>query len=273
MGYKLVVTDMDGTLLNSEGYVSDENREVLKSLIDKGVHVAVATGRIFTSAKVFAKYIGMKTPIIACNGAVVRDLESGETIYSNPIKREDCLKILEVCREHGVYFHFYAEETFYTEKLERRSLKYSEWNKTLKEEERIDIRVIEDSFDVLKNGKEEIYKFVVMDDDLELLGKVRRKLEEVASVECSRSMHNNIEIMNRGVTKGKAVKRLADSLGIAAQDIICFGDNENDISMLEYAGMGIAMGNAENMVKEIAQYVTSTNDEDGVARAIKKFIL
>ncbi|MFT9497194.1 Cof-type HAD-IIB family hydrolase [Anaerosolibacter sp.] len=273
MDYKLIVSDMDGTLLNSVGKISDETERVLKDLMTQGVHVAVATGRIFTSARVYAKYLGITTPIIACNGAIVRNLSDGTTIYENHISREDCIKILNICKKHNLYFHFYTNDIFYTESLEYSSIKYSEWNKTLKEEEQIDIRVVEDPYEVVYNSDEEFYKFVIMDDNKELLEQVRGELETISTLECSKSWHNNLEIMNRGVSKGVAVERLAKSLGVKPEEVICFGDNENDISMLQFAGLGVAMGNAEDHVKASAKYVTDSNDHDGVANALKKFVL
>ncbi|KXG74009.1 Cof-type HAD-IIB family hydrolase [Thermotalea metallivorans] len=273
MAYKLIVSDMDGTLLTSNGKISEETEKVLRQLMDKGIHVAVATGRIFTSAKVYAKYLGVTTPIIACNGAMVRNLKDMKIIYESHLSREDCLKILEICRKHHLYFHFYTDTIFYTERLDYSSLKYSEWNKTLREEEKIDLRVIDDPYKIIQNNESKIYKFVIIDQDKELLAKVRRELEAIPTIECSKSWHNNLEIMNRGVSKGAAVRRLAKSLGIRREEVICFGDHENDLSMIEYAGLGIAMGNADEVVKARADYVTATNDEDGVAKALKKFVL
>lgn len=272
MKYKLVVTDMDGTLLNSQGKVSDENKEVLIKLQDEGVHVAVATGRIYASARIFAKYIGVKTPIIACNGALVRKIDNDKPLYESYLNKKDCGKIVDICRKHNVYHHFYTDDTFYTERLDKSSLRYSEWNKTLTEEERINLEVIEDAYDVINNLNEKIFKFLIIDEDVNLLKKIRGELSQISGVECCKSRYDNLEIMNKGVEKGKAVKSLADSLGIKQEEVICLGDNENDISMIKYAGLGIAMGNAEDIVKKTADYVTEINDKNGVAEALKKFI-
>ncbi|SHK11624.1 hypothetical protein SAMN02745975_03682 [Geosporobacter subterraneus DSM 17957] len=273
MCYKLIVTDMDGTLLNSSGEVSVENQKMFKMLHDQGVHVAVATGRIYTSARVFAKYLGLKTPIIACNGAIVKDLKDNRIIYENHLSREDCIKVVEICRKYDLYYHFYSQETFYTEKLDRGSLKYSEWNKTLKEEDRIDIRIIKDAYEIIKTEADRVYKFQIVSDDMDILARARKELESIDTISASKSWHNNVEIMNKGVSKGEAVRNLAESLGVKQEEVICFGDNENDISMLQYAGLGIAMGNADEIVKEHANYITLSNDADGVAAAIKKFVL
>ncbi len=271
--YRLVVCDMDGTLLNSKSELSERNREVLKKLIEKNIFVAIATGRIYTSARIYAKYLGLITPIIACNGAIVKDMADNRIIYDSSIRKEDCLKVFDICKKNNMYFHFYTKDVFYTEKLAESSLKYFEWNKKISEKESIDIRVIPDAYEHILHSDEKVYKIQPNSSNMQLLAKIREKLEEIKTITCSKSWYNNIEVMNQDVSKGNAVKHLAESLGVKREEIICFGDNENDISMLSYAGLGIAMGNAEDIVKQHADYVTTSNDEDGISMALEKFVL
>lgn len=271
MEYKLIVTDMDGTLLNSKGQVSKENISALKEIQAKGIHVAIATGRIYTTAKVYAKLLGIVTPIICCNGAMVKNLKNDKEIYINPMSKEDCLKVIDICREHNLYFHFYSDDTIYGERLEHKMLYFSEWGETLAEEDRIKIELVKDSKEVIK--RETIYKFGIQDDDLEKIDKIAEILNSTLDVEAHKSLSNMLDIMNKGVTKGKAVQNLAKSLGVKQEEIIAIGDNENDLSMITYAGLGVAMGNAEDKVKKASNYITYTNDNHGVAEVVKKFML
>ena len=271
--FKLVVSDMDGTLLNSSGNVSERTKSALKRCLDKDVHVAIATGRIYTSAKVYAKYLDIVTPVIACNGAIVKDLHDNRIIYGSSIEPQYCFKVFDLCKEHDLYFHFYTEDIFYTQRIAYSSMKYFEWNKTINEEEQINIQIIDDPYELVSHFDEEVYKIQINSDDMELLNKVRMILEGMEEFQISKSWHNNIEIMNKGVSKGNAVMHLAQSLGVKQEEVICLGDNENDISMLNYAGLGVAMGNAEDIVKQSANHVTQTNDEDGVAEVLERFIL
>lgn len=264
---------MDGTLLNSNGLVSERNKRALKELQAKKIHVAIATGRIYTSAKVYAKHLDIVTPIIACNGAIIKNLHDDNIMYENHIETEDCFKVFDLCKENSLYFHFYTENTFYTESFEYSSLKYLEWNKTMNEEEQIQIRIIEDPYEIISRFDERVYKIQINSDDLDLLEKIRKTLEKIETLEISKSWYNNVEIMRKGVSKGTAVMHLAKLLGVKQEEVVCFGDNENDISMLIYAGLGVAMGNAEELVKNRADYVTASNDECGVAMAIEKYIL
>lgn len=271
MKYKLIVTDMDGTLLNSKGEVSIENKEALKELQSRGIHVAIATGRIYTTAKVYAKYLGIVTPIICCNGAMVKNLENNEKIYSKAIDKEDCLKIVEICKKHNLYFHFYSDDTIFGEELKNKMLYFSEWAKTLKEEDRIKIEIVKDIKEVFE--RETIYKFGIQSENLELLDIVRDEINSSLNCEAHKSLSDMLDIMSKGVTKGNAIKSLAQSLGVELEEVIAIGDNENDISMIKYAGLGVAMGNAEDKVKRVSDFVTDTNDNHGVSKVIKEFML
>ena len=269
--YKMLVTDMDYTLLNKEKRVSDRNREALRRAMEKGVHMVVATGRIYTSARIYAKLLGLDTPIIASNGALIKD--ASKTIFRDILSQDTVREMLRLCHKYGVYCHFFTENTIYSEKLINVSLRYTEWNKYMGEEDQVKIRIVDDGEEIVEAAKSEVLKAVVFDDDDEKIQKLRDGIMETGIVSVSQSMKHNLEVMNKGVTKGNAVRILAQMYGINREEIIAIGDNENDISMIEYAGLGIAMGNAEEILKRAADHVTGDYQEDGVAEAIEKFIL
>lgn len=272
MKYRLIAIDMDGTLLDNEGRVSEKNKEAIKMATDKGVHIIVSTGRIFTSAIYFAKLIGVITPIIACNGAYVSEYHRENVLLQHPIKKEDVQKLIEVFEKNDLYYHFYDNENFYTKDLDYNSLKYYEWNEKQKEENKINIEIIKDPIEFVHQNDVNVYKIVVMDKDIEKIARVRKELSLNDNIEIVSSWHGSIDIMYRGVSKGKALKELCNIYGIDREEVIAIGDNENDLSMLEYAGTSVAMGNGIDLVKEYATYVTDTNDNNGVAKAIEKFI-
>ena len=269
--YKMLVTDMDYTLLNKEKRVSDRNREALRRAMEKGVHMVVATGRIYTSARIYAKLLGLDTPIIASNGALIKD--ASKTIFRDILSQDTVREMLRLCHKYGIYCHFFTENTIYSEKLINVSLRYTEWNKYMGEEDQVRIRIVDDGEEIVEAAKSEVLKAVVFDDDDEKIQKLRDGIMETGIVSVSQSMKHNLEVMNKGVTKGNAVRILAQMYGINREEIIAIGDNENDISMIEYAGLGIAMGNAEEILKRAADHVTGDYQEDGVAEAIEKFIL
>ncbi|KUO71956.1 MAG: hypothetical protein APF77_04625 [Clostridia bacterium BRH_c25] len=279
MKYKMLVTDMDYTLLNKEKKVSERNKAAVRKAIEKGVHIVVATGRIYTSARVYAKLLGVSTPIIASNGAIIREavLNSKEdterTIYKDNLNVEAVKEMIKLSRKYGIFCHFFTDDTIYAEKLVNVSLRYTEWNKYLGEEDQVRIKIADDIEKAIVQEKVEILKAVVVDGNSEKIQSLRNDIIETGIVSVSQSMKDNLEVMNKGVTKGNAVKMLAQMYGIGREEIIAIGDNENDISMIEYAGLGIAMGNAEESLKKVANHITGDYQEDGVAEAIERFIL
>ncbi|HEY5586778.1 MAG TPA: Cof-type HAD-IIB family hydrolase [Ruminiclostridium sp.] len=271
--YRLVAIDLDGTLLDENKEISDRNKKVISLAIEKGVKIVICSGRIYSGAKLYAKQVGSKDPIIACNGAIISEDINGKVIYTNNLATEDCLKIIDICHKYDNYYHIYAGDTMLTEKLGFTSLKYFEKNETLPPEDKIDIEILENMADKIRSIQGQVLKFVVVTDDLEKLKRIRDEIEQIPSVDVMSSYYDNFEVMNKGVSKGAALKRLSELLGISAEEMIAIGDNENDISMLEYAGLGVAMDNGEDCAKGAAQYVTAANNQDGVAQAIEKFVL
>lgn len=271
--YKLIAIDLDGTLLNSEKRISSENKSKLQLAMDRGVKVVVCSGRVYSGARVYAREIGSNGPLIACNGAIIREMDTESFLYSNTMTIDDSLKVIDICRSEDIYFHIYIGDTLYTEKLGYSSLLYYNRNIELPEKDRIDIRVIDNIKEIIKKPENPVAKILVIDYDRDKLRNTRKIIEEIKGVQVMSSGKNNIEIVNAGVNKGKSLEILADKLGVRREQVVAIGDNENDLSMLEFAGLGIAMGNAEEYVKETANYVTLTNNENGVAHVIDKFIL
>lgn len=274
MKYKLIAIDMDGTVLNSEHEVSEFNKKILNEVKDKNIKVVISTGRIFVSARYYAKLLGISTPIISCNGAYINGpINNDNIIIENPIEKEDVMYILKTLEENDLKYRFYDAENFYARSYDSITQKYVEWNKKLKVEDRINIEITESPFEIIERENVQILKFVVMDEDDDKLEKIKKILLDNANIDIVTSWEKSFDIMYKGVSKGSALKQLCDKLKIDRNEVIAIGDNENDMSMIEYAGLGIAMGNAEEIVKNIADYITDDNDNDGVAKAIQKFIV
>ncbi|MFZ5989267.1 MAG: Cof-type HAD-IIB family hydrolase [Bacillota bacterium] len=271
--YKLVAVDLDGTLLNSRKEISGEDKKYISLAIDKGVRVAICSGRIYTGARVFAKELSATGPLIACNGAVIRDVLTDRIYHTNPLFKKDCLELVDLLRGENIYFHIYMGDILYTERLEHSSLYYWNRNALLNEEDRINIKVVKDIYDSVCENEDRPSKVVVISEEHCVLDKARKLVEEIRTVEVASSNYNNFEIMNHGVNKGKALEILAKKLGILRDEIIAIGDNENDYSMIRFAGLGVAMGNAKEDIKGVSNYITLTNDENGVSEVIKKFVL
>ncbi len=269
----MMCIDMDGTLLNSKHVINEENIEAIKKATEKGVLIAVCTGRLFTSAAYFADLIGVKTPVIASNGAYIRDKNTDKVIYKSLLGNDNCNKIMNILRKYNIYPHFNSYDSIFTEKIVYSSEFYSRMNETLPRYRRIKIKLVENWENVFKEYEGEILKCIAIDQDIDKLKLAKMEMLKEEDLEVVSSWENNFEVMQKGVSKGKAVNILAKHYSINREDIICIGDSENDLSMIKFAGLGIAMGNASDYIKKNSDYVTVTNDESGVAKAIYKFVL
>lgn len=277
--YKMLVADMDNTLLNREKNVSERNRNALSKAMEKGVKIVIATGRVYTSARLYAKLLGLNTPIIASNGAIIREADynrpghTEKTIYKNLLSLEAAVEMIRLSKKYDIFCHLFTEDTIYAEKLVDISLRYTNWNKYLGEEDRVKIIIADDLEKEIRENRPEILKAAIIDSDKEKISSIRRDILKTGIVSVSQAMKNNLEVMDKDASKGSAVRILSEMLQIKKEEIIAIGDNENDISMIEYAGLGIAMGNAEESLKNAADYITGDYEEDGVAQAIERYIL
>lgn len=267
MKYKLVVTDMDGTLLNSEKKISGENLKAIKRLKEKGVKFAIATGRLDTMIKSYLKEIENDSPVICCNGALIRNILKDEFYYANDIENKDCLKVSEICNKYSVPFVLYGEHTVYSNSVNFKIKSLYDYNSKVCEEDKVKINIASNIFDEF-NGKERIFKILVISDDSKTFEKIKNEINSITGLVAYKSDVNFLDVMHSGVDKGDALNKLSQIMNIKREEIIAIGDNHNDVGMLKNAGYSIAMENGENVAKDAADYITCSNDEDGVAKAL-----
>ena len=273
MKYKLVAIDMDGTLLNSDNEISTRNIDILQKAIKKGIYIVLSTGRILGSALYYANSINIKNPIVACNGAIVSWGKGKSILYEKAIKIQTSKEVIELAEKSGIYYHFYDRDTFYTKKVDDENLEFYESKKNNLKKQQVKLKVLENPIELLDTDKPNIYKFVFVEDDRDKLIDFRQKLKTIEEINICSSWFNNIEVMNDGVSKGSGLKYLINKLNIDKSEVVAIGDNENDISMFEMAGLAVAMGNGDEIIRKHSHVITDTNDENGVANAIEKHVL
>lgn len=274
MNYKLICIDMDGTLLNSKHKISEASKRTLIKARDMGVYIVITTGRTYVDAEAYSDLIGLNSPIIACTGAVVKEKNDENVIHKSSIYEELCIELLEVFRKYNVKPIFYSLYKVYCGDLRIKiGMWYLKLIGSLNRNIKIDyIRSEEKWFQVFNIEKDNIIKCEIINGNKEKINNIRKELVNINGIEITSSSSYNIEITKKGASKGRAIEILANHYGIKKEEVIAIGDSENDISAIEFAGMGIAMGNAGEDVKKKANFVTDTNDNDGVAKAIEKFI-
>ncbi len=278
---KCIAIDMDGTLLNNNHVVSEDNVNALKIAQKNGVEVVIATGRSYAEAKPVLEEAGIECPIICVNGAEVRSLE-GKVVATNPLKNEQVQELAKVLDKYEIYFELYTQNGTFSKDYDKAIAtimdifmsgnQKSEYEKVLKaaKERMEDGRIkLVDSFDhILNNEETVVYKLLAFSLESDKLEAARAKLVEMGNVAVSSSGKDNLEITNIEAQKGIALTVFTSERGISMKDTMALGDNYNDVSMFERVGRAVAMGNALDGVKAKAHLETDTNINSGVAKAV-----
>ncbi|WP_288222072.1 Cof-type HAD-IIB family hydrolase [uncultured Clostridium sp.] len=275
---KLICIDMDGTLLNSNHEVSDRTKEALRKAKELGVNIAITTGRLFCSARYYSDLIGIDTAVITSNGSYIKTNYEDEAILENPLPIDLVIETFNIVKKHGLSVNFNSWDTLIREHEVPETHAYSVMNKILPEDKKVKFLIDSNNFiDTLKNFNGKILKGIVIEEreNKEHLLAAKKELKEVFGdkLHVVSSGTNNFEIMYGNTSKGKAVEYYAKSLKLSPTEVMCIGDSENDLSMIKFAGIGVAMGNGLDLIKDEADYITDTNNNDGVAKAIEHFVL
>ncbi|MDO5725281.1 MAG: Cof-type HAD-IIB family hydrolase [Tissierellia bacterium] len=268
--FKMIATDLDETLLNKKKQISKNNIQALRDATKTGSIVVLASGRVMKSIESYKKAIDIEAPIISCNGAYVKNL-NGDIILDRQIPFETIKEIARIGDKYGVYYHFYNSENIYSKFKDDKYKKY--YFTSGYDNEKVNIKIQYDDIEEIKEKNIPIYKTLFISLDIELRDKVEEELKNIPNTTVTSSIRNNIEVTAKGVDKGAALKKLAQIYNIENKDIIAIGDNRNDIPMIEYAGLGIAVRNSAKNLKDKAKLVVCSNEEDAVAKVIKKYIL
>lgn len=277
--YKMIAIDLDGTLLNDEKKVPKENIEILNRLyIEKGILPVITTGRPYVSAKHIAGTVGdsLKQYIISANGSYIRDNKSDADVNNDSIAVEDSIRILDICNKYGFKHSADIGEVL----LKSPSKIDEETYKNLGQP----YKIVENVKEYIKENETRAFVITFMGDRARLESAIV-ELKQIDGIEPSEMCEfvagsgtelrkgTYIDIMKKGCNKANGVKILASHLGINREEIMAIGDGGNDLPMFEVAGFKVAMGNGLDIVKEIADYITDTNNDSGVATAIEELIL
>ena len=286
--YKLIAIDLDGTMLNSYGVVTENTKNAIKRTIQKGIDVIIASGRPIDSIKTIANEIGSKNYFIAGNGALIYDIQKDENLYENYLNKEKVLEIIKMCEENSISYNVYTDKTILAKALKYNVLYYYKENLKKPEDKQTHINIVENMYDYIsKMNEEKFLKITICDENKSVFQSIIKKLNEIENIEVLDVSHMSrkviqqgteeipieyyyTEISSKNVDKWYAIEYLISKLNIEKEEVITIGDNMNDKKMIEEAGLGIAMGQSSPLIKEVADDITSSNEEDGVATALDK---
>lgn len=271
---KLIGFDLDGTLLTSDKKLSERTRDVMELAILQGVVMVPATGRPLSGVpKELLDFPGIRY-VVTANGARVLDIVEKRTMTEELLPREKCGQILSIFEKYDTFREIYYNGTGYADRDKLNHVERYQEDPAMQKylrETRKPVDSVRQMFDGDKRGMDKIQALFARMEEKE--NAIKEIIETVKDVEVTGALSNNIEVNANGIHKGNALLRLGELLGIEREEIMAFGDGKNDCKMLETVGIGVAMANSVPEVLEVADMVTASNDDDGVAKVIEQYVL
>lgn len=260
---KLLIIDLDGTLLTDNKNITDKTIDSLLKAQKKGLEVCIATGRDFNSAKHFPIKYKLRSQMICSNGAMIKDPFTLRELFRLTVDTKDVKEVLKYALKTDTLLHIFTEYEWYISKVADSAIKYGKSSN-------ISYKMIQD----IESWEElEIIKMVVVDTPEKIDMLERWVKDRELALRLVRSDPHSIDLTHKNASKGNAVKWLGKYLGIEKENIIAIGNYYNDIGMFKEANIGVAMSNSPELVKKEADYITKSNDDDGVALYIDRYIL
>lgn len=277
MTIKMIALDLDHTTLNEQSRLSAGNKKAMERAIEEGVSVVVATGRAFTALPEDVMSISGIEYIITSNGGEMRrmgDDGAYKVIYSDPIDPEALKGVISVLKQYDFMVETFIEGKAYIEKRYYDVIKKGEYVGGRHAEYVLNTRQpVEDLYGFTLERGDKVENINVFFEDLADKERMREVFSQIEDVTLTSSLDMNLEFGGKNTSKAAALKKLMEMTGLTADELMVCGDSPNDIPMLQLAGTAIAVGNAKPEVKEAATYVSASNDDDGVAEAIYRFVL
>lgn len=287
--YKLVAIDLDGTLLNSYGDISNENKEAIKYALNKGVEVVLASGRDPLTMQKISKELEIKNYLIAGNGASVYDIKAQKNIYENFIDTNKALKIIKMCKENSIFFNLYTDKGIITESLNFNVKVFNSENNHKASEKQTNIEIVKDIYEYAQNNPLNILKIIICDDSKIIFNNISQKLKQIKGIEVLDVAHMSrkiirvgteeveieyyyTEVSSKDVDKWNAIEYLINTLQIKKEEVMAIGDNINDKKMVQNSAVGVAMGKSALAIKNIGDFITEDNNSNGVEKAIYQYI-
>ncbi len=268
---KLVVFDLDGTLLNSQSKISDHSRLAIDELRKKGIKIAIASGRIYSMLKSFFEILELKDFVISSNGASIDDLSINKPIQQLFSEPNDSKKVVEFCVANHIECNILKRDASYFQPYSERIAKFNLYNEHAREQQSEEIEIV--TYDDGIDDYGHIEKILIYETDSTKKKKIQRFVDENTKLMHMTSGVGYVDISSVGVSKGNAVKKIAEYMKISLDQVCVFGDYDNDISMFEVAGISVVTANGSKNALKSADFITLSNDDEGIAYAVIELLL
>ncbi len=268
INYKMIVSDFDGTLVQGDGNVSEKNIKAINEYIDAGGIFVISTGRVPAAILSRARELGLKGLISCCQGTIILDIESGNMLFDQRLPEKTTIDACREMEKLGLHIHAYDLWEYYSNIQDEMLMYYEKITET-----KASLVLNEKLSDFLLKKKMGAYKLLAMvlpEDNAKIVAKLKEA--NIPDCDITKSAKFLVEIVNDKCSKGSAVSFLSKHYGIEIEKTVGIGDNYNDISMIEAVGLGVAVANAEDALKQRADYVCeNSNEQSAIAEVIEKF--
>lgn len=268
MGYQAVAFDLDGTLLSPNATILESSKLAIQKVREKGIKVYFVTGRHHTAVRPYYSELSLDTLVVCCNGTYVYDFQNEKVVSGNPLPPQVVSQIINNAQAQGIHTAVYFQDAMTYETLNIHFEKFQKWVASCPESVRPNVYQVDNFQQEIDKGTT-IWKVLISDPDLVKLQNFVEKLP-LDQVSPEWSWVDRVDITSVGNSKGARLAELLKIEGIDPQNVIAFGDNFNDISMLETVGLGIAMGGSEEEVQQKAKKTIGSNSEDSIANELQQ---
>lgn len=266
MQYQAIAFDLDGTLLSPNATILESSKQAIQKAREKGIKVYFVTGRHHTAVRPYYAEMNLDTPVVCCNGTYLYDFQNDAVLEGNPLSAELASTLINNAQAEGIHTAVYFRDAMTYEELNPHFTKFKKWVDSCPEAVRPDVHQVEKFQKEIDNGTT-VWKVLISDPDLTKMQKFAETLP-LDQVSPEWSWVDRVDITAVGNSKGSMLAKLLEREGIKPEQLVAFGDNFNDISMLQLAGLGIAMGGSEEEVQQKADKTIGSNSEDSIAQEL-----
>lgn len=288
--YKFIAIDIDGTLLNSKGQLSTRTKDAIRRVSMSGVKVVLTSGRVTSSTKKIAEDVNSDRYIICDNGSIIYDRLENKILHEAYIDKELVLNILDKCIENDIYYMVFTTKKIIVKDLKHMALAFYKQRHHCRDEATGISEIVYGGRNCVEEVEEPITRIIVCDQDRAVYNSIVNKLRTYKEVDLMIAPHvskkkivdgekeiflsySYAELLPKNTNKWSAIENLIDKLNIKPHEVIAIGDNFNDVDMIKNAGLGVAMNNGSPVAKEVASVIAPSNDKDGVAVVLERYIL
>lgn len=272
MDYRVIALDLDGTLLTRQKTILPESLAALQQARAAGIQVLVVTGRHHVAIHPFYQALQLDTPAICCNGTYLYDYPARRVLNASPLEKQQAQQVIGLLSQFGVHGLLYVDDAMLYQETSGHVIRTLAWSESLPAAQRPNLQRV-DSLLAAADRAEAIWKFATSDADIGKMQAFAAAVEQQLGLACEWSWHDQVDIAQAGNSKGKQLQQWVTARGLSMDQVVAFGDNYNDLSMLEAAGIGVAMGNSDDAIKARANVTIGDNESPSIADFIRRQLL